>query len=411
MAYSAWLWTSPSQASATSVTQLGVRYSRWRPSRSVLSAALIAFACFVLVAVGAFRRDQMGESLARESGTGGFTLMAESVAPLMYDPNTPDGREDLGLPESSSALANTEIVRFRLRPGDEVSCLTLYRPTSPRIIAPEPRFLDERRFTFSTSLAASPEERANPWLLLDRRFDDGAIAAVVDQTSLMYVFHLAVGDDFTFTPEGQPPVKLRIVGALADSVLQSEMIVSEEAFLRLFPRHEGYRLWLIQTPPSNAEALATELERGLSDFGVDTTDTRARLASYHQVENTYLSTFQTLGGLGLLVGTFGLAAVLARNVLERRRELGLLGAVGFEPRHLRRMVLAESSVLVGGGLVLGTVAALVAVWPVLIERAQSLPYVSLATMLVAVAFTGLVAATMAVRIATAISITEAVKSE
>jgi len=144
---------------------------------------------------------------------------------------------------------------------------------------------------------------------------------------------------------------------------------------------------------------------------VDTTDTRVRLASYHQVENTYLSTFQTLGALGLLVGTLGLAAVLARNVLERRRELGLLGAVGFEPRHLRTIVLAESGVLVGGGLLLGTIAALVAVWPALVERAQSLPYVSLALMLVAVAITGLVAAIVAVRIATGMSITDAVKSE
>ncbi len=410
-AYSAWLWMPSPQASATSVTELGMQYSRWRPGRSVLSAALIAFACFVLVAVGAFRRDHVGASLARDAGTGGFALMAESVAPLMYDPNTPDGREDLGLPADSPTFANTDVSRFRLRPGDEVSCLTLYRPTSPRIIAPEPRFIDERRFSFAASLASTPEERANPWLLLDRRFDDGAIAAVVDQTSLMYVFHLALGDDFSFTPEGQPPVRLRIVGALADSVLQSEMIISEDAFIRLFPRHEGYRLWFIQTPPGNVQALATDLERSLSDFGVDTTDTRVRLASYHQVENTYLSTFQTLGGLGLLVGTLGLAAVLARNVLERRRELGLLGAVGFEPRHLRTIVLAESGLLVGGGLVLGTVSALVAVWPALIERAQTLPYASLGFMLVAVAVTGLAAAAVAVRIATAMSITEAVKSE
>ncbi len=414
MAYSAWLWrvVPPAQpAFARSVTQLGIQYSRWRPGRSVLSAALIAFACFVLVAVGAFRRDGAGESLAPESGTGGFALMAESIAPLMYDPNTADGRSELGLPSESSLFANTHVSRFRLRPGDEVSCLTLYRPTSPRIIAPEPRFLDERRFSFAASLASTPEERANPWLLLERRFDDGAIAAVVDQTSLMYVFHLALGDDFTFTPEGQPPVRLRIVGALADSVLQSEMIISEAAFLRLFPRHEGYRLWFVQTPTTNMQPLATELERTLSDFGLDITDTRGRLASYHQVENTYLSTFQTLGGLGLLVGTLGLAAVLARNVLERRRELGLLGAVGFGPHHLRTIVFAESGVLVGGGLLLGTIAALIAVWPAIIERAQSLPYASLALMLVAVALTGLVAATVAVRIATKMSITEAVKSE
>lgn len=416
LAYSAWLWTPTaagegSRRTTASIARFGMQYSRWRPARSVLSAALIAFACFVLVAVGAFRRDQTSVSLTRESGSGGFALLAEAIAPLMYDPNTPDGRNDLALPTTAPELADTHITRFRLRPGDEVSCLTLYRPTSPRIIAPEPRFLDERRFTFAASLASTPEERANPWQLLNRTFDDGAVAAVVDQTSLMYVFHLALGDDFVFAPEGQAPIRFRIVGALADSVLQSEMIIGDAAFVRLFPRHEGYRLWLIDTPPANVQALATMLERDLSDFGLDTTETRVRLAAYHRVENTYLSTFQALGALGLLVGTLGLAAVLARNVLERRRELGLLGAIGFAPRQLRTLVFAEAGLLVGGGLLLGTVAALVAVWPALASRAQTLPYASLGVMLAAVALTGLAAAGVAVCVATTTSIPAAVKSD
>ena len=76
-------------------------------------------------------------------------------------------------------------------------------------------------------MAATAEEHANPWLLLNRTFDDGAIPAIADQTTLMYVLHLAVGDDFTFTPEGHAPVRLRIVGALADSFLQSELIIGE----------------------------------------------------------------------------------------------------------------------------------------------------------------------------------------
>ena len=66
-------------------------------------------------------------------------------------------------------------------------------------------------------------------------------------------------------------------------------------------------------------------------FGGDATSTAERLARFHRVENTYLSTFQTLGGLGLLLGTVGLATVLLRNVLERRRELALLAAVGYRP--------------------------------------------------------------------------------
>ncbi len=76
---------------------LGVRHSSVRPARSVLSLALIAFASFVLVSVGAFKKDVSTTSNALTSGTGGFALMAESVAPLMHDPNSPEGRDGLGL--------------------------------------------------------------------------------------------------------------------------------------------------------------------------------------------------------------------------------------------------------------------------------------------------------------------------
>ncbi len=308
-------------------------------------------------------------------------------------------------------MDEAHITRFRLRPGDEASCLTLYQPKNPRIVAPEASFLTESRFAFAQSIAESNEERANPWLLLNRRFNDGAIPAIADQTSLTYVFHLALGNDFVLTPEGREPIRLRIVATLADSVLQSELIIGESQFVRLFPHHEGYRVWMIEAPEARADGITTVLEDRLSDFGVDVTDTRARLNVYHQVENTYLSTFLVLGALGLLLGTSGLAAVMARNVLERRRELGLLGAIGFTARHLRTMIAAESLLIVGSGILIGTVAALVAVAPALSERASAIPFGNLSLLLTAVLATGLLSALAAIRLATAVRVVEAVKSE
>jgi putative ABC transport system permease protein len=410
-AFAAWLRRPAAGSWArTTIPRFGASYARWRPTRSVLSAALIAFACFVIVAVAAFRHDASGLSLDRDSGTGGFVLMAESVAPLMHNPNTTAGRDELAL-SGYDELDETRVTRFRLRPGDEASCLTLYQPTNPRLVAPEPAFLEAGRFTFARSVASTGEERANPWLLLNRRFEDGAVPAIADQTSLTYVFHLAVGDDFVVTPDGGAPITLRIVGTLADSVLQSELIIGEHDFVRLFPMHEGYRMWMIETPEARAADVTTVLEDRLSDFGVDVIDTRARLASYHQVENTYLSTFQALGALGLLLGTLGLAAVLARNVLERRRELALLGAIGFTRAHIRTLVTTESLLLVGMGVAIGTVAALVAIAPALVERASSVPFASLGVLIGAVVATGFVASLVAVRMATSMNVVEAIKTE
>jgi putative ABC transport system permease protein len=113
------------------------------------------------------------------------------------------------------------------------------------------------------------------------------------------------------------------------------------------------------------------------------------------VENTYLSTFQMLGGLGLVLGTLGMAAVLLRNVLERRRELALLRAVGYNSSHFTLMVVAENLLLLFAGLVTGTVCALLAIAPVFFARGAKLPPVSLGLLLLAVLVSGLTASLVA----------------
>jgi putative ABC transport system permease protein len=170
-------------------------------------------------------------------------------------------------------------------------------------------------------------------------------------------------------------------------------------------------VWLIETPTGRVREVATMLEDRLADSGVDVVEVRDRLASYHQVENTYLATFQALGALGLLLGTVGVGVVLARNVVERQREWGLLRAVGFEAAHLRRLVLSESAVLVLGGVAIGTISAAVAVTPALLERAHALPWLPLGTVLVAVVVVGLTSSLAALRLATRTPLVTAIRTE
>ncbi len=387
--------------------RLGLRNARYRPSRSVLSAALIAAATFLIVSVGAFRRgaEEPGDV---KSASGGYALIAETVVPLMHDPSTPEGRDALNL---GSELDGIQVARFRLRPGDDVSCLNLYRPRSPRLLGATSRFVRANRFTFARSMAANADEEANPWLLLNRRFDDGAVPVVVDATSLAYVFHLAVGDDYVMQgPDGRP-LPLRIVGALRDSVLQSELVMSDAQFTRLFPRNEGFRVFLVAEDRARIPAIATALEEQLRDFGMDVQSTSERLASYHRVENTFLTTFQALGALGLVLGTLGLGTVLLRNVLERRRELALLQATGYRRSHLVRMVVAESLFLLVCGLLLGVASAAVAITPAYLERAQPFPVTSTLGLLAAVLAAGLLSTIMATRAAATLPLLEALKNE
>lgn len=396
-----WVWLSWRRgtllagAGVQAVSRLGFRSATSRPGRSILCITLIASATFIVVAVDAFRREGR-PSAEKQSGSGGFRLLAESLLPLPYDLNTDSGKEGLNLSEKEiSALKDVSFASFRLRPGDDASCLNLYRPLNPRILAVSAPLIRSRRFSFQASLAWTPEEKENPWLLLEALPGNEAIPAIVDANTMSYVLHLKLGDEFALHQNTDRPVRLRLVGALSDSIFQSELLISEKNFLRLFPNEQGYRLFLLDAAPEKAAEVTGLLEEALSDYGFDIAPTAERLAAFHRVENTYLSTFRTLGGLGLLMGTLGLAAVLLRNVLERRRELALLRAVGYRPFDLAILVVAENAFLLANGLLAGTVSALLAIAPAFFSRSGHLSAVSLGLLLLAVWSAGLTASVLA----------------
>ena len=85
------------------------------------------------------------------------------------------------------------------------------------------------------------------------------------------------------------------------------------------------------------------------------------------------------------------AAILLRNVLERRKELALLRAVGYRPRHVAAMVIAENLLLLSLGLATGTICALLAIAPAIVSRGGHLPLVSIGALLAAVLATGILA--------------------
>jgi putative ABC transport system permease protein len=389
-----------------SIARLGLRNTSERPGRSVLAIAVIASATFILISVDAFRKGDINAN-DRGAGTGGYPVMVDMMLPVIHDPNSPDGRLALGL----DGRTDITIESFRVRPGDETSCLNLYEPTNPRILGVSRRLIDAGRFGFQGSLAATDAEKANPWLLLTGTLPEGVIPIAADANSMTYVLHKSLGDEIVLTNAGKP-VRLRFVAALKDSVFQGELLMAEANFIALFPEQQGYRFLMIDVAADKAAELSAAVERGAGDLGADAMLSAQRLAEFHAVENTYLSTFQTLGGLGLLVGTVGLAAVLLRNVLERRRELALLRAVGYGRTNLFTIILSENAVLLGWGLAAGAISALVAIAPAALERGARLPLTAGGwSLLVAVLVAGLVSSLIATRAALRTSLVGALRSE
>lgn len=387
------------------------------PMRSLLTTALIAFATFVIVAVGAGRRNPLSETPDIKSGNGGYSLVAESAQPILFDLNTADGRSQLSFRDEQIAqLSAATVYPFAMKPGSDASCVNLYQTRIPTMLGTTNDFIQRGGFRFADTAGD------NPWELLNQDLPETATSGISstiptipvmgDMNTLMYSLKKGKGSTILYPNDEDPQFALEVVGMLDGSVFQGVLLMTDANLKRLDPDVTGSRYFLIETADINdMTSVSTALESALNDFGFDAEPVSERLAGFLAVQNTYLSTFQMLGGLGLLVGTFGLAAVMMRNVVERRREIALMRAVGFTRSRVARLILSENFVLLMWGILLGTGAALLAMLPHLRSTGADLPWQPLLGTLIAVAIVGSLASIFAVRAATTLSIRENLAAE
>ncbi len=393
---------------AAAVVRMAAANGARNRSRSILSATLVAAASFMIVTVAAFHEEFAAADLGRDSGTGGYALLAESDVPILRDLDSPQGRFELGLPQAAEeTLAGTRITALRLRPGDDTSCLNLYQPREPRLLGVPREMIDRGGFRFANAV----DQVENLWTLLEQDIEPGVIPAFGDINSTQYILKLKLGEDLALEDGRGEPIRLRLVANLKTSIFQSELLISQERFERHFPDLQGASVFLVDTPSENAGEVTRVLESGLSAYGFDVSPTAEKLADFHAVQNTFLSTFRTLGGLGLVLGTVGLAIVLLRNVIERRGELAALRAFGFRRSTLIWMVLVENAMLLAAGLAIGTVAALVTAGPHLLEAGSSVPWSQILGTLAGILVFGLAACAAASAGALRIPLLGALKAE
>ncbi len=384
------------------LVRLAMRNAARNPGRTTLTAGLVAAASFLIVAISAFRLSPPESAGARDSGTGGFTLYALADQPIYQDLTADEGRLDLGFDAAGQQLVGSaKIVALPVSAGDDASCLNLYAPSRPRVVGITPALIERGGFDFAESASS---EFDNPWQLLNEALEPDAdgvqpVPVIIDMNTALYSLHLwqGVGASYSLDDGRGGELRLRVVGLLRNSILQGDLLIGEAAFRQHFPEVSGAQVFLVDAPADKTDALQQTLEATLGDYGFDAERTSTRLAGFLAVQNTYLSTFQSLGGLGLLLGTFGLATVQLRNVLERRGELALMRATGFPRARLARIVLYENALLLVSGLAIGCAAALIAVAAHLFEGGASIPWASLVATLLTVLVVGLLAGLAAVR--------------
>jgi hypothetical protein len=376
--------------------QLGLRNIFRRKKRALTLIGLLAGGLFIVFMVGANRHGAITDPDKRSSGTGGFAFFAETALPVLYDLNTQNGREFYGLEEVQEQ--DMQVVPFRVKDGDDASCLNLNRVIQPRLLGVDAKLLAGREsFTFST-IAVDYSHQENPWLLLNHPNED-VIPAIADETVIIWGLGKAVGDTLIYQDEAGKNFKIKLVAGLANSVFQGNIIISNKALLEKYPSRSGYRLFLVDARNEVRETIARQLNWSMQDLGIELTSATERLAAFNKVENTYLSIFLILGGLGMILGTIGLGIVVLRTVAERRGELALLKAVGYDKKSLNLLIFSEYFIILLAGILCGSIAALIAVLPAIVSPGMIVPYGTIGLIFSAVLLSGIFWIWLAIRFA------------
>jgi putative ABC transport system permease protein len=191
------------------------------------------------------------------------------------------------------------------------------------------------------------------------RTDAEAWKSVRDEPGLV-VFSfgggVAPGDKLTLQGSNGP-LQLTVAGSQATTILNG--VVASAATIAQIPTAAAGSTALLRTAPgSNPTALARQIERANFDRGVQATSTRDIIDQDHLTNLQYVTEYDVLLHMGLLVGALALTMVVIRAAVERRRTIGILRALGYQPARVVAGLVAESALVVTIGVVTGVCAAL-----------------------------------------------------
>jgi putative ABC transport system permease protein len=145
-----------------------------------------------------------------------------------------------------------------------------------------------------------------------------------------------------------------IAGLLEEDWVWNGLLLGQDAAGELLgDRAIGNRMYISVAPGADAEQVADRLTADWVDHGADASTFTAAVEEEMKEMQGFIRLLQGYLGIGLLIGIAGLGVVMVRAVRERRRQIGMLRAMGFQARLVKRAFLAEAGFMAVQGIVLG----------------------------------------------------------
>jgi putative ABC transport system permease protein len=325
--------------------RIGLAYPVARPFRTAMTLGMFAIVILTIVYVSfiSLMFQQQADDIASDL-SGGFDILVNS------NPSDPVGADELGAIDGVTAVA--------------------------------PLGYGFAETTFGARSQAWPvtgfgsEFAAAPPALRDRgeyATDEQAWGAVVDDPDLVIADEfllnnggptsdvVRVGDTITLAdPVSGVSRKLTVAALAVDDYLVSGTFVGYPNYEAIFgDRAVVSRFLVAADDATGSDEVSASIGRAFASNGAESNTIVGLVDGVLAQSTGFFTLMQQFVGVGLLVGIAGLGVVMIRSVRERRRDIGVLRAIGLEPAGVGRSFLFEASFVAAEGIVLGVVVALV----------------------------------------------------
>jgi len=230
--------------------------------------------------------------------------------------------------------------------------------------------------------------------------------------------HLKIGDHIPvqFAATGTQSMRVALIYGFNEPA--GNYLMSISAYEANFTSQYDYLVMVKDAPGVSSAAALAAVKSVTKDYpGTTVLDAAQYKAQTAQGVNQLLGLVYVLLVLAVIIALLGISNTLALSIFERTRELGLLRAVGMTRRQLRSTIRWESVIIALQGAVLGVLVgtffgwALVHALNILTISAVSIPYRSLAIIVVLAALAGVLAAVRPARRAAKLDVLRAVVTE
>ena len=329
---------------------------KFRTGLSVFIFALIMFTVIVIAMIASFQRESVDILSERFSGGYeiiGFTLREVPEENMTAAVDFVNGR--LG-PDAVYGVETASIATVAMSVKGGNSSVTR------SVIGFSDQMLADGRF----SLAQRAEEYASDQDAWNAVLEDPGLA-IMDGSVVASMFsvpasawYVSVGDVVTVTSGDGSSVDVTVIGIM-DQILISGSFTTK-AFVDEHAAGATENLFYIDTVAGTGftdDDILTQLEEGLAEYGLNGIVVKDVVEEFMAVSSSMMQLMELFLGVGLIVGISGLGIITIRNIAERRQEIGVMRAIGFQRNMILSTFLLETSFVALLGISMGVALGLI----------------------------------------------------